>query len=78
MDQTPHDQLQNNPQIIRQDGKTFVLMEIPNDNNFNSNNNNNNENNIFENETPFNTRQLRQKFLRKVYGILTVCILIAL
>lgn len=58
---------QNNSQIIKKDGKNFVLVELPDQGN------SYNDDVMY---SPFNTKQLRQEFLRKVYSIMSVNIFI--
>lgn len=67
MSEFPVQAQNNNSQVITKGGQRFILVELPDDGNFSGNLNEGGEN-----YTPFNTRQLRQAFLRKVYVILTV------
>lgn len=52
---------QNVPQVITKDGNRFMLVELPDQGDSDPGN-----------DSPFQTKQSRGEFLRKVYGILTV------
>lgn len=53
-----------NNQIVTKAGQKFILIPLPDDE----------DTSVYDgaNQKPFNTKKVRQEFLRKVYGILTV------